>query len=62
MTSIGFFQGSTARGRSFSSRGTRLISRVETVSNAVPLGKYGRISPLVCSFVPRSHGEPGCAN
>jgi hypothetical protein len=61
MTSIGFFQWSTARGRSFSSRWTRLISRAETVSNSVPLGKYCRISPLVFSFVPRSHGEPGCA-
>jgi hypothetical protein len=35
MTSIGFFHRSTARGRSFSSRCTCLIARVETWSNSV---------------------------
>ena len=59
MTSVGFCQCSTARGRSFSSRWTRLISRVETVSNSVPFGKYCRSRPLVFSFVPRSHGDTG---
>lgn len=61
MTSLGFCQCSTARGRSFSSRWTRLISRVGTLLNSVPFGKYCRSRLLVFSFVPRSHGDPGCA-
>ena len=37
------------------------MSRVALCRTPVPLGKNCRMRPLVFSFVPRSHGEPGCA-
>jgi hypothetical protein len=40
---------------------TRLISARDSRVNRVPLGKNWRSRPFVFSFVPRSHGQWGCA-